>query len=131
MRTMLVSIMLTALLAVHPVVSPPAVNGDRPCLDAALEAARWILSSTVRTLDGFVWPVAPEESPASDITLYSGSPGVVLFLLEAFDASEREEYVEAARVGADVVTASIPFPSKARRWCSMPCCRRSPTGLRW
>jgi lantibiotic modifying enzyme len=80
---------------------------DRSYLDAARQAARWIASSAIRSDRGVFWPSDPRDAATANRTLYSGSPGVVLFLLEMHRATKEPVYLDDARAGADVLMASL------------------------
>jgi len=82
-------------------------QSDRPYLDAAVQAARWLESVAVRTSRGTTWPMDPRERKSVRIDLYSGSPGVVLCFLEAHAATGNQSYLESARAGADHLVASM------------------------
>ncbi len=77
-------------------------------LKAAEEAARWIAASVVENEHGRVWPGVPGDLRTIGNTLYSGTPGVVLFLLELYDATGDETYLAEARSGADYLLATLP-----------------------
>src|SRR5688572_10893338 len=53
-------------------------------LDAAVKAARWIRTTRVATPDGLLWLSGPErpEGMSASPELYTGTAGVVLFLVE-------------------------------------------------
>jgi lantibiotic modifying enzyme len=74
---------------------------QRPFLDAALDVARWIDSSAIKTAAGITWPADPNDPKSVGATLYSGSPGVVLFLLELHRATGDVSHLERAQRGAD------------------------------
>jgi lantibiotic modifying enzyme len=69
--------------------------------------ARWIRSSAVENEDGTTWPAVPGDNKTINNTLYSGTPGVVLFFLEAFYATGDENYLKDAQAGADYLIASL------------------------
>jgi len=79
-------------------------------LDAAVRAARWIRTARVETPAGYLWLTGPERPEGFDTTpdLYSGSSGVVLFLLELARATGDKTYREEAAAGADHLTATLP-----------------------
>lgn len=59
---------------------------DAPYLDAAIQIAKWLESTAVKTNDGWAWPAVPDEFVGKDVpkekldrSLYSGSAGIVLF----------------------------------------------------
>jgi lantibiotic modifying enzyme len=77
-------------------VSAPAAGRD-----LAIDAARWIRASSVPTASGLVWPADPRDPKTVRTDLYSGTPGVVLFLLEAYRATGDRAYLDDAKRGAD------------------------------
>ena len=81
---------------------------DRPYLDAALKAARWIQRSKIVTEHGITWPADPKDPKTVQNNLYSGSPGVVLFFLELYRATGDREWLDAASSGADHLAATLP-----------------------
>ena len=82
-------------------------NQSTPYRMAAEDAARWIRSSAVTTTAGLSWPANPAEPKSVNNALYSGSPGVVLFLLELHHATGKREYLDDARRGADELLAAL------------------------
>lgn len=84
----------------------PAV--DRPCLAAAEKAASWIRASEIRTPEGLSWPVIPKDSASVTLNLYSGTPGVVLFFIQAYYTTGLVGYLRAAREGADFLLSKMP-----------------------
>jgi lantibiotic modifying enzyme len=97
------------VLAVVLIVSAgaAATQAKRPYLAAAEKAAAWITSTAVRTPAGLTWPADPKDPASVNDTLYAGTPGIVLFYLEAFHATGRREYLDEARGGADALLTSI------------------------
>lgn len=73
----------------------------------ALGSADWIRASGVRTPHGLAWPSDPKEPKSVNTSLYGGTPGVVLFLLELHHATGKAEYLEQAKAGADHLSAQI------------------------
>jgi lantibiotic modifying enzyme len=98
-------LLATGLLAMPPSAPPPAP--DRPHLAIALEAARWLQASAVRTPDGFVWPADPAEPSSVGPGLYSGSAGVVLFFLELHRTTGDAAHLATATSGADALLAAV------------------------
>lgn len=86
---------------------PPA---EVDYLRVALEAARWIRSHEIRSAEGKAWPADPLDTGTVATNLYTGTPGVVLFLLEAHAATGETSYLEDARAGADWLMAALPEP---------------------
>jgi lantibiotic modifying enzyme len=85
-----------------------AAATNRPHLEGALRAARWIGASRIETDRGVVWPADPRDPTSVGTTLYTGTPGVVLFLLELHAATgDRATLDEAAR-GADHLASLDP-----------------------
>ena len=81
---------------------------DRPYLDAAVKAARWIKNSQILSDQGISWPAVPPDASTVQTNLYSGTPGVVLFLLEMNRATGDPQYLTDAELGADFLLASLP-----------------------
>ena len=75
--------------------------------DVAVDAAKWIRSSRVPTLFGQAWPSDPRDPKTISTALYSGSPGVVLFLIELHRATGDAAYLQEARKGADELLTKI------------------------
>ena len=82
--------------------------GERPYLAAAEKAAAWIKSSAIRTPDGLTWPADPKDPKSVNTSLYAGTPGIVLFLLEAYSSTGNQAYLQDARGGADTLLAVLP-----------------------
>ena len=80
---------------------------DPGYLEAAREAARWIRTSAVKTNAGLTWPADPADPGTVSTALYSGSPGVVLFMLELHHATKDPQYLADAKAGADELVASL------------------------
>jgi lantibiotic modifying enzyme len=80
---------------------------DDAYLDAARDAARWIDASAIQTKDGRVWPADPADPKSVNTTLYAGTPGPILFLLELYRETNDQQYLRSARAGADALLASI------------------------
>lgn len=84
-------------------LAPP----DRPFLDVALKAARWIAASRIETPLGVTWPVDPLQPQHVSYALYSGSPGVVLFYLELFEQTRDGDHLLEASRGADELLDAV------------------------
>jgi lantibiotic modifying enzyme len=98
-----------AISVVAPLIlSCGVIAADRPYLKAALDAARWIESSAIKTDHGVVWPADPRDPKTVDTSLYAGTPGVVLFFLEAYRTTGDANYLKMACAGADSLLAALP-----------------------
>lgn len=97
---------LTLALAGCAPSSAPAARA-RPYFDAALDAATWIRASAIETAHGKTWPVDPTKPDETSLSLYGGSPGVVLFFLDLHRAGH-EGALADARAGADHLLAELP-----------------------
>jgi lantibiotic modifying enzyme len=86
---------------------------QRPYLAAAEDAARWVRASQVRSAAGLTWPADPASPDSVNAALYSGSPGIVLFLLELHHATGKREYLDDARGGADELLATLASQTQA------------------
>ncbi|MEW6213302.1 MAG: lanthionine synthetase LanC family protein [Acidobacteriota bacterium] len=84
-----------------------ARSSENIYLETALQAARWIRASSVKTEKGTAWPADPNDSKSVNATLYSGAPGVILFFIELSRATSDRSYLADARAGADYLLSSI------------------------
>jgi len=103
---------IVVLGALASFVLRPAA-AERPNLDAAVAVAKWIQSSALKTDGGVTWPADPSDPTTVNYALYSGSPGVVLFLLELHKATGRPEYLAQAREGAGALLARLPLEKES------------------
>jgi lantibiotic modifying enzyme len=90
---------------------------DRPYLDAALRAEHWIRSVGIDTPAGRTWPCTPGDPRRGrpELTLYSGTPGVILFYLELHGATGEKQFLDEAVHGAtELATVVPPVGSKTR-----------------
>ena len=78
---------------------------ERPYLAAAEKAASWIQASEIPSADGLSWPAVPQDRKTVGLDLYSGVPGVVLFLIQASRTTGQTGYLDQARAGADFLMA--------------------------
>ena len=99
MRTFIAVVALLAVLASR------LFAADTSYRDAALDAARWIRASAVQSDQGTVWPADPRDSKSVNDTLYAGTPGVVLFFIEAYRTTGDQSFLKDARAGADHLLA--------------------------
>lgn len=78
-------------------------------LDEARAVGSWLVSvGRPEPGGGTSWPADPERPDARPTTLYSGSAGVVLFLLELHRFTGEARWLEHAGSGADHLAASLP-----------------------
>src|SRR5262249_8901478 len=85
-------------------------------LQTAVGAGKWIRSCTVRTEHGLAWPATPGVSQKISTDLYSGTSGVVLFLVELYRATGDGAWLTDARGGGDHIIGALPdklSPSQA------------------
>jgi lantibiotic modifying enzyme len=74
----------------------------------AVDAAKWLKSARVTTLFGYAWLSDPADPKSISTALYSGSPGVVLFLIELHHTTGDLAYLDEARKGADELLTKVP-----------------------
>jgi hypothetical protein len=79
-------------------------------LDVALRCERWIRTSRIRTPDGIAWPADPTKPESVEPDFYNGMPGVVLFYLELYDATKKQDYLDEAVAGAAQLAATLGSP---------------------
>ena len=83
-------------------------------LEVALKAAKWIRTSRVETAHGVAWPADPLKKDSISTDLYNGFPGVILFHLELFYATNDKSWLDDARRGADELIARLPAMDAAK-----------------
>ena len=81
---------------------------DSRYLDAAVAAGKWIRAAAIAAPGGKTWPAVPPDAKTAQRDLYSGSPGVVLFLLELYRATRDPAWLDLAMAGADHLAVSLP-----------------------
>jgi lantibiotic modifying enzyme len=101
MKKLLSGVMLLAMLGTH------ARAGDPGYLDVAKQAAQWIRKSALKTERGIVWLADPTDRETVETSLYTGTPGVILFFIEAYHATGDTTYLQDARAGADQLLAAM------------------------
>lgn len=104
-KPLLFAVVVLALLVCQPNQSAKAQKDDY--LTAAKQAASWIQSVAVKTDKGTTWPADPLNPKTINNSLYSGTPGVVLFFLGAYQTTSNPLYLKTARDGADYLLASL------------------------
>lgn len=82
-------------------------QSNRPYLEKALQAEKWIRSLRVESPQGTNWPISPGDT-SKVMNLYTGSAGVILFYLELFHATQDEQFLEEAKSGADFLLYYLP-----------------------
>lgn len=102
--------MLTVPRALEAFV-PRAAATD---LDVALQAAKWIRKSRIETANGATWPADPLNPKSVNWDLYNGFPGVILFHLELFHATNDRTWLEEAKLGANELIAQLPKMDEAK-----------------
>ncbi|HMC54716.1 MAG TPA: lanthionine synthetase LanC family protein [Gemmatimonadaceae bacterium] len=82
---------------------------DRPYLEAALRAERWIRGT--RSDPTRLWPSVPapgvDTFDRSVLSLYHGAPGVILFYLELHAATQERRFLDDAVRGAQALAAAV------------------------
>ena len=84
-----------------------AFAADPSYLAAAQDAGRWIQASSIQRDGAVVWPADPNDAKSVNPTLYAGTPGPILFFLEAFRATGDRQYLRQAEGGADALIADV------------------------
>jgi hypothetical protein len=77
-------------------------------LNDAIQAARWIRGTAIRSGAGTTWPADPSDPKSVGASLYAGSPGVILFFIEAYRTTSDATYLNDVRGGP-------PFNHSGRR----------------
>jgi lantibiotic modifying enzyme len=82
-------------------------SGENKYLRTAREAAQWLESTAISTDKGVVWPTNPTDPKSINTSLYYGTPGPILFFLEAYRYTKNERYLTDARKGSDELLDSM------------------------
>lgn len=98
---------VAVFLAVLMLSALPAQAANSPYEKAALGAAQWLRANGMDKDSGIVWAANPEDPKSVNTTLFAGTPGPILFFLEAYRYTGNRAYLEEARKGADALLASI------------------------
>ncbi|HSL71598.1 MAG TPA: lanthionine synthetase LanC family protein, partial [Longimicrobiales bacterium] len=80
---------------------------ERPQLEVALKAERWIRTARIDTEHGANWPADPANPKSVGRDLYNGYPGVIAFLLELYHATGDRHFLDEASRGATELAAGI------------------------
>ena len=97
-----VTVFLTVLLSVSLLASA----AQNSTLEAALKTAQWIKSSALNTPQGTAWPADPADPKTVNNSLYAGTPGVILFFLEAYNLTGKKDLLQEAQKGADYLLST-------------------------
>lgn len=81
---------------------------ERPYLDVARQAGRWIERSAIVDDKGMRWPADPANPVPPELDLYNGTPGVIPFWLELHAATGDARAREYAGAGADYLLGTLP-----------------------
>jgi lantibiotic modifying enzyme len=105
--------MAVPLQALLSAASASARQTERPYLDAALKAGRWMSRSTTRDPQGARWPADPAKPTSVSFDLYNGTPGVIPFWLELHHATGDPSALRIAEAGGDFLAGSLDDVSDA------------------
>jgi lantibiotic modifying enzyme len=97
-----------AVLLSLSVLASPISAAEPSYREAAMETARWIRASAIQSNSGTVWPADPRDAKSINDTLYAGTPGIVLFFLEAYHSTGDHSFLKDARAGADHLLEALP-----------------------
>ena len=101
---------LLSAIVVAFAVALPAGQRERPLLDEARDVGKWLRAAAQPAGDTLAWPGTPGATGALgqlNSSLYSGTPGVVLFFIELHNATRDPGDLAAARAGADWLITRI------------------------
>ncbi len=90
------------------------LDQERPYLDAALRAQRWLTRQVINTPTGVTWAADPGNPKTVQQNLYSGSPGVVLFYLELYRATGDAGALALAEQGAAYLADAATGPGAVK-----------------
>lgn len=76
-------------------------TADSKYLTVAEQASEWIKSTKLSDSSGSYWPAQPDTTRSGDISLYHGSPGVIVFYLDLYQTTKDQNAKAEAVSGAD------------------------------
>src|SRR5438270_1067600 len=99
----------TALSALSAASAGPLANARTADtdLEIALKAEAWIRRVRIETPNGVTWPADPLQPKTVRYDLYNGMPGVILFYLELFHATNDKRWLNEARLGANQLESQL------------------------
>jgi lantibiotic modifying enzyme len=77
-------------------------------LELSKQIGQYLINISSDNGEKTTWPVKPEISEEDDISLYSGIPGILLFMLEMHNATGDSIYLDLAVKGGLTLTDTIP-----------------------
>ncbi|MCI0436953.1 MAG: hypothetical protein L0271_25435 [Gemmatimonadetes bacterium] len=89
-------------------VIPDRDTGRDEWLEHALQVERWLRSVRKPVADGVVWPADPLDPESVSWSLYTGTTGVLPFLLELYHATKDPAILSEARAAGDAMLAQLP-----------------------
>ncbi|MFK7782553.1 lanthionine synthetase LanC family protein [Psychroserpens sp.] len=76
----------------------------------AMKTENYIQKAKYSSPYGTTWKVMPDSLESiGRLALYNGTPGVILFYLELYQATNNKEYLKEAESGADFLIDNIPY----------------------
>src|SRR5262245_7546253 len=78
-----------------------AAEPDDRYLNTALAAGKWIRATAIDAPGGKTWPAVPPDAKTIQRDLYTGTPGVILFLIELHRTTKDRAWLDLAIAGAD------------------------------
>ncbi len=80
-------------------------NSARPYRDLAVRCAQWIDQSAQRSPSGVAWPADPLKPGSIGLDFYNGTPGVVLFFANLWQATGDPRWRDRAQLGGEYLVA--------------------------
>ncbi len=78
-------------------------------LSLAIETEKYIAQSKYETPNGTTWQMMPDSIDSKgNQTLYHGSPGIILFYIELYNATKESKYLDEAIAGTEYLIETIP-----------------------
>ncbi|MFC1555485.1 lanthionine synthetase LanC family protein [candidate division KSB1 bacterium] len=88
-------------------------------LSIAENAAEWVMSTAVGDETELFWPSQPDTMQRGEISLYHGVPGGILFFLEMYKATGKQEYLTNARSAANWLAGQAHSHEDSYFWSSI------------
>ncbi|MCG8376611.1 MAG: hypothetical protein MI702_09015, partial [Chlorobiales bacterium] len=108
-RSCVIAVLLLILLAPHiqNETASASASSEETFLTRALQAYKWVMADATSTQHGLAWDLYNSKVEQTNNSLYDGTTGVLLFLLELYKTTNDAEVLENAKRAANHLLASV------------------------
>lgn len=81
---------------------------DEDWISLALKSEIFIEQAKFNSDEGETWKIMPDSiNSKGDKSLYSGAPGIIIFYLELYNATNNPDFLDEAKLGADYLISTL------------------------